>query len=157
LAWAATPPSASTCAAGASGGYRKAASIASAVMQRDASEFTADHQEKAERGAGDLRNWLRRRADDICGAFVPQTGDLFGATNVGAGWRLLSAPIERLAAFTGDAVMVGPTLYVRFTPKMFMTAAWNTQVWGHEVGNPLPLNLAEFQRHRARLKFAWEF
>ena len=48
----------------------------------------------------------------------------------------------------------GPTLYVRFTPKMFMTAAWNTQVWGCEVGNPLPLNLAEFQRHRARLKFA---
>jgi hypothetical protein len=53
--------------------------------------------------------------------------------------------------------MVGPTLYVQFTPKMFMTAAWNSQVWGREVGNALPLNLAEFQRHRARLKFAWEF
>jgi Putative MetA-pathway of phenol degradation len=61
------------------------------------------------------------------------------------------------SAFTGDALMVGPTLYVQFTPKMFMTAAWNSQVWGREVGNALPLNLAEFQRHRARLKFAWEF
>ena len=48
--------------------------------------------------------------------------------------------------------MLGPTLYVRFTPKMFMTAAWNTQVWGREVGNPVSLNLAEFQRHRARLE-----
>jgi hypothetical protein len=82
---------------------RKAASIASAATQRVAARFTADHQGKAEREAGDLEDWLRRRADDICGAFVPQTGDLFGATNVGAGWRLLSAPIERLAAFTSDA------------------------------------------------------
>ena len=41
--------------------------------------------------------------------------------------------------------------------KMFMTAAWNTQVWGREIGNPVSLNLAEFQRHRARLKFAVEF
>ena len=78
----------------------EAASVASAAMQRDAARFTADHQRKAEREAGDLQDWLRRRADDICGAFVPQTGDLFGATKVGPDWRLLSAPLERLAAFT---------------------------------------------------------
>jgi hypothetical protein len=56
-----------------------------------------------------------------------------------------------------DAVMLGPTLYVQFTPKMFMTAAWNTQVWSREIGNPLSLNLAEFQRNPAKLKFAVEF
>src|SRR6478736_5092978 len=38
-----------------------------------------------------------------------------------------------------------------------MNADWNAQVWGREIGNPVQLNLAEFQRHRARLKFAWEF
>ena len=53
--------------------------------------------------------------------------------------------------------MLGPSLYVQFTPKMFMTAAWNTQVWGREVGNPVSLNLSEFQRNRAKLKFAYEF
>jgi hypothetical protein len=53
--------------------------------------------------------------------------------------------------------MAGPTLYVQFTRKMFMTAAWNAQVWGREVGNASTLNLSEFQRHRARLKFAFEF
>ena len=52
---------------------------------------------------------------------------------------------------------VGTNAYIAFTPKMFMTAAWNTQVWGREVGNPVSLNLVEFQRNRARLKFAWEF
>jgi hypothetical protein len=72
-------------------------------------------------------------------------------------WYLRHYDAANLTAFTGDAVMLGPSLYVQFTPKMFMVAAWNTQVWGREVGNPVSLNLAEFQRHRARLKFAWEF
>ena len=82
------------------------------------------------------------------------------ASNVVIGgevWYLRHYDAANLTAFTGDAVMLGPSLFVQFTPKMFMTAAWNTQVWGREVGNTLPLNLEEFQRHRAKLKFAWEF
>jgi len=72
-------------------------------------------------------------------------------------WYLRHYDSPTLSAFTGDALMAGPTLYVKFTSKMFMTAAWNAQVWGREVGNPVALNLSEFQRHRARLKFAYEF
>ena len=72
-------------------------------------------------------------------------------------WYLRHYDAANLTAFTGDAVMLGPSLYIRFTPKMFMTAAWNTQVWGREVGSPVSLNLSEFQRNRAKLKFAWEF
>ena len=82
------------------------------------------------------------------------------ASNVVVGgevWYLRHYDAANLSAFTGDAVMLGPSLYVQFTPKMFMMAAWNAQVWGREVGNPVSLNLAEFQRQRARLKFAWEF
>lgn len=72
-------------------------------------------------------------------------------------WYLRHYDSATLSDFTGDAVLLGPTLYVRFTPRMFMTAAWNVQVWGRETGNSLPLNLSEFQRQRAKLKFAWEF
>ena len=72
-------------------------------------------------------------------------------------WYLRHYDNAALTEFTGDAVMLGPTLYIQFTPKMFMTAAWNAQVWGREIGNPVSLNLAEFQRHRAKLKFAYEF
>ena len=82
------------------------------------------------------------------------------ASNVVVGgevWYLRHYDAAGLTAFTGDAVMLGPTLYIQFTPKMFMTAAWNTQVWGREIGNPVSLNLAEFQRNRAKLKFAYEF
>lgn len=72
-------------------------------------------------------------------------------------WYLRHYDDFALSAFTGDAVMLGPTLYIRFTPKMFMTAAWNTQVWGREVGDPFSPNLSEFQRNRVKLKFAVEF
>ena len=72
-------------------------------------------------------------------------------------WYLRHYDAMNLTSFTGDAVMLGPSLYIQFTPKMFMTAAWNAQVWGREIGNPVSLNLSEFQRQRARLKFAWEF
>lgn len=72
-------------------------------------------------------------------------------------WYLRHYDTAALSSFTGDAVLLGPTLFVRFTRKSFMTAAWNAQVWGREAGSGLALNLAEFQRHRARLKFAWEF
>lgn len=61
-------------------------------------------------------------------------------------------------AFTGDAMFVGPTLYVQLSPKAFLAAAWNVQVRGSEVDNPgVSLNLAEFSRRRAKLKLAVEF
>ena len=62
-----------------------------------------------------------------------------------------------LAQFTGDAVYVGPTLYVQLSRKMFMTAAWNSQVAGRDLENGGSLNLSEFSRHRAKLKVAVEF
>jgi len=72
-------------------------------------------------------------------------------------WYLRHYDAANLTAFTGDAVLLGPTLFIRFTPKMFVTAAWNTQVWGREVGSPAAFNLSEFQRNRVKLKFAYEF
>ena len=72
-------------------------------------------------------------------------------------WYLRHYDAANLTAFTGDAVLLGPTLFIKFTPKMFMTAAWNAQVWGREVGNPAAFNLSEFQRNRVKLKIAYEF
>jgi hypothetical protein len=61
-------------------------------------------------------------------------------------------------SFTGDAVYLGPTLFIQLSPKMFVAAAWNVQVWGREMDNPgVALNLAEFSRQRAKFKFALEF
>jgi superfamily II DNA or RNA helicase len=81
---------------------RHAEAVASAVMEREAMRVVMDHQRRIEREASDLHEWLCGRADDICGAFVPRTGDLFGAVANGARWQLLSAPLDRLTAFAAD-------------------------------------------------------
>lgn len=60
--------------------------------------------------------------------------------------------------YTGSAMLLGPTLYVQFGPKIFMTAAWNVQLRGTDVEDPTAkLNLGEFSRQRARMKVAIEF
>jgi hypothetical protein len=59
--------------------------------------------------------------------------------------------------YTGDALFLGPTLYLQLTNKAFVTAAWATQIAGQAVGDPNPLNLADFSRNKAKLKFAFEF
>ncbi len=60
--------------------------------------------------------------------------------------------------FTGDAIYLGPTFYWHITPKVLMSAAWETQIAGHEVG-PAPgnLDLTDFSRARARILFEFEF
>jgi hypothetical protein len=58
--------------------------------------------------------------------------------------------------FTGDAVYVGPSLYLQVTPKIFASFAWNTQVAGHEVGGA-NLDLDDFSRNRFKLRAAVQF
>ena len=59
--------------------------------------------------------------------------------------------------YTGAGGERNYTLFIQLTPKAFMSAAWNAQVWGRETGSPVALNLSEFQRNRVKLKFAYEF
>ncbi len=75
---------------------------ASVVMQRAVALTTTEHQQRTQRETNDQRQWLRGRADDICGAFVPRTGDLFGAVTPGQDWLSLSGPLDRLSAFASD-------------------------------------------------------
>jgi hypothetical protein len=51
----------------------------------------------------DLQDWLQSRCKDICGAYVPRTGDLFGTDPPGPNWQVLAAPLDRLAGFAADA------------------------------------------------------
>ena len=103
-------------------------------------------------GAG----WEKELTGGISGALSYR---ILPSVFVGAeAWYLRHYDGTFLNNFTGDAVFLGPTIYVQLARKVFMTAAWNTQVWGHEVDNPgISFNLAEFSRHRAKLKLAVEF
>jgi len=73
-------------------------------------------------------------------------------------WYLRHYEGAWLNTFTGDAVYIGPTLFMQLNRKMFLAAAWNMQVTGRDLENPgAALNLSEFSRHRAKLKLAVEF
>ena len=63
-------------------------------------------------------------------------------------WYLRHYSEVGLSSFTGDAVYVGPNLYIQITPKVFVTLAWNAQVAGHEVGSTGNLDLTDFSRNR---------
>lgn len=102
-------------------------------------------------GAG----WEKESTAGISGAVSYRiTPSVFIGAEV---WYLRHYEGSWLNTYTGDAVYVGPTIYVQLARKMFMTAAWNSQIAGHEVNGLSPLNLAEFTRHRAKLKLAVEF
>jgi hypothetical protein len=60
-------------------------------------------------------------------------------------------------SFTGDAVYLGPTFYWKIAPKVLMSAAWETQIAGREVGVGSSLDLTDFSRSRARLLPEFEF
>jgi hypothetical protein len=60
-------------------------------------------------------------------------------------------------SFTGDAVYLGPTFYWQIAPKVLMSAAWEAQIAGHEVGVSPALDLTDFSRERARLLLEFEF
>ncbi len=73
-------------------------------------------------------------------------------------WYLRHYDGATFGSFTGDAVYLGPTLYWHIKRHMLMSAAWETQVAGSEVGPPaLNLDLTDFSRNRAKLLFEIEF
>jgi hypothetical protein len=62
-----------------------------------------------------------------------------------------------LDSFTGQGFFIGPTIYVKFSERAWMTVAWSAQVAGHAataVGSP---DLVNFERQQARLLFGVSF
>ncbi len=64
------------------------------------------------------------------------------------------AGLEELA---GQALFVGPTAYFQLSKRARLTASWSVQAWGRPVGTTAGLDLANFERHQARLVFGVNF
>ena len=60
-----------------------------------------------------------------------------------------------LGSFAGEALFVGPTAYVN--KCCFLAAAWNVQAWGRASGGAGSLDLENFERHQATVKFGFDF
>ena len=72
-------------------------------------------------------------------------------------WYLRHYDGAAFNSFTGDAVYLGPTFYWKIAPKVLMSAAWETQITGHEPGVSARLDFTDFSRQRARLLLEFEF
>jgi hypothetical protein len=59
--------------------------------------------------------------------------------------------------FDGDALFVGLTAYARLSKTFAISAAWSIQVAGQATDVPGRLNLRDFERHQARLRFEYTF
>lgn len=62
-----------------------------------------------------------------------------------------------LDTLSGQALFVGPTAYFQLSERSRLTASWSTQAWGRATGRPGGLDLANFERHEARLIFGVNF
>jgi hypothetical protein len=58
---------------------------------------------------------------------------------------------------SGEALFVGPTAYARLSPRFAVSAAWSIQVAGQASDVAGPLNLRDYERHQARLRFEYTF
>lgn len=57
----------------------------------------------------------------------------------------------------GQALFFGPGIMVRLPDEWFISAAWNAQVAGHAMGDPLALDLTNFERHQAKVRIGKSF
>ena len=62
-----------------------------------------------------------------------------------------------LQEFSGEALFVGPTAYFKLSESSRLTLAWSFQAWGRSVRSSAALDLADFERHQARLVFGVNF
>jgi hypothetical protein len=60
-------------------------------------------------------------------------------------------------AFEGHALFIGPTLYVKVSDHLSVSAAWDVQVAGKAHDEPGHLDLENFERHQAKLKLIAQF
>jgi len=62
-----------------------------------------------------------------------------------------------LEPFAGEALFLGPTMFVRFSRAFAISGAWGVQVAGHAVDVPGSLDLTNFTRHQALFRLEYNF
>jgi hypothetical protein len=62
-----------------------------------------------------------------------------------------------LDRLSGQALFVGPTFYAKLTERYWISAAWNIQVAGHSSNDSSSIDLANFERHQAKLRLGMNF
>jgi len=99
--------------------------------------------------------WSRQAAIGVATALMAQIGPgLFVGTEAR---YLRSYEGLGLDNFAGHGFFVGPTIHAKLSERSWILFAWNVQVAGRSVDDPAPLDLKNFERHQATLKFGLTF
>src|SRR5215831_12558688 len=99
--------------------------------------------------------WSRQATIGVATALMAQIGpDLF----VGVEARYLRR-YEGLGFdnFAAHGFFVGPTIYANLSEHSWILFAWNVQIAGRSADDPASLDLKNFERHQATLKFGFTF
>ena len=113
------------------------------------------YEPEVSRGSGESK-WERESTFGVTGGL---TYRVTPAIALGGGAQYYRAHSDGFwfDKLQGQALFAGPTLHVRLTKKIFMSAAFSAQVRGHAAGEVHALDLANFSRYMARLQFGVEF
>ncbi len=99
--------------------------------------------------------WRRASALGVTGGLTYRL-----TPQVALGWGVQYYRTHSSLAFdhlTGQALFSGPTLYVELTDKLFVSAAFSTQLRGRAVGETHALDLADFPTRMGWLLVGFEF
>jgi hypothetical protein len=89
------------------------------------------------------------------GVFLAVAGRALPGIWIGGEARYLRA--YQGAAFSGDALYLGPTLFVKLGEWAWLSAAFDVQARGRAVTAPGALDLVDFERYQAKLRLGFEF
>lgn len=105
--------------------------------------------------ARDAANWERQ---STLGAAFSATRQWAKGVFVGAEvrWRRAYASAG-LSRYAGEALFIGPTVFMSLTDRVALSGAWTVQVAGGEHGSSADLDLADFHRHQATVRFEYNF
>jgi hypothetical protein len=60
-------------------------------------------------------------------------------------------------AFAGHAVFLGPSVFAKLPGSWWIAVGWGVQVAGRAADDRAPLDLTNFERHRATFKFGFTY
>jgi hypothetical protein len=83
-----------------------AGAAASIIADKIVADFSVAYRDRVARDVAVARDWLGRRADELCGAAVPPTGDLFDTAASFDDWRSCRSAEQRLSGFATDRLVV---------------------------------------------------
>jgi hypothetical protein len=112
--------------------------------------YDTDRSETVAGGAADQQPTL--------GVFLALAGQAMRGVWIGGEARYFRAyQGAGFEIFSGDALYLGPTLYMKLGEKIWLSAAFDVQARGRTVTAPGALDLVDFERYQANFRLGFEF